>query len=69
MLAGDTRIAYALLFGSSARGTGHEGNLIAHQYGVLNLDRVFAIASRELDDLLAFCRQLAQRADAGGRAG
>jgi uncharacterized protein YutE (UPF0331/DUF86 family) len=37
-------------------------NLIAHQYGVLNVDRVFAIASNELDDLLAFCQQLAQRA-------
>ena len=38
-------------------------NLIAHQYGVLNVDRVFAIASHELDDLLAFCQQLAQRAE------
>jgi uncharacterized protein YutE (UPF0331/DUF86 family) len=37
-------------------------NLIAQQYGVLNVDRVFAIASNELDDLLAFCQQLAQRA-------
>ena len=36
-------------------------NLIAHQYGVLNVDRVFAIASNDLDDLLAFCQQLAQR--------
>ncbi len=38
-------------------------NLIAHQYGVLNVDRVFVIASSDLDDLLAFCQQLARRAD------
>ena len=37
-------------------------NLIAHQYGVLNVDRVFAIASHELEDLLAFCQQVARRA-------
>jgi uncharacterized protein YutE (UPF0331/DUF86 family) len=37
-------------------------NLIAHQYGVLNVDRVFEIATNELEDLLAFCQQLAQRA-------
>lgn len=39
-------------------------NLIAHQYGVLNVERVFAIASNDLDDLREFCRQIAQRADA-----
>jgi uncharacterized protein YutE (UPF0331/DUF86 family) len=39
-------------------------NLIAHQYGVIDLRRVFAIASREVDDLLAFCQQIAQRASA-----
>ena len=38
-------------------------NLIAHQYGVLNVDRLFAIASNELDDLLGFCQQLAQRTE------
>jgi uncharacterized protein YutE (UPF0331/DUF86 family) len=37
-------------------------NLIAHQYGVVNVDRIFAIASGDLDDLLAFCQQTAQRA-------
>jgi len=42
-------------------------NLIAHQYGVLNMARVFAMASRELDDLLAFCRQLAQSAETSER--
>ena len=41
-------------------------NLIAHQYGVLNVDRLFAIASNELDDLLGFCQQLAQRAEGSG---
>lgn len=44
-------------------------NLIAHQYGALNTDRVFAIAAHELDDLLAFCQQVAQRADTGEGAG
>ena len=43
-------------------------NLIADQHGVLNTDCVFAIASSELDDLLAFCQQLAQRAEAAGSA-
>ncbi len=38
-------------------------NLIAHQYGVLKVDRVFAIASHELDDLLAFCGQIARAAE------
>jgi uncharacterized protein YutE (UPF0331/DUF86 family) len=37
-------------------------NLVAHQYGVLDLRRVFALASERLDDLLAFCAQLADRA-------
>jgi uncharacterized protein YutE (UPF0331/DUF86 family) len=37
-------------------------NLIAHQYGVLDADRIFAVASHDLDDLLAFCQQIAQRA-------
>jgi uncharacterized protein YutE (UPF0331/DUF86 family) len=44
-------------------------NLIAHQYGALNADRVFVIASHELDDLVAFCQQLAQRADTGEGGG
>lgn len=39
-------------------------NLIAHQYGIVDVDRIFAIASNDLGDLLAFCQQLAQRADA-----
>jgi len=44
-------------------------NLIAHQYGVLNVERVFAVASHELDNLLTFCQQLAQQADTGDGAG
>ena len=40
-------------------------NLVAHQYGVIDLARLHAIASNDLDDLLAFCRALARRA--GGR--
>jgi len=38
-------------------------NLIAHQYGVVDVDRIFAVASNDLGDLLAFCQQLAQRTD------
>ena len=37
-------------------------NLVAHQYGVLNFDRVFLVARDDLDDLLTFCQQLALRA-------
>jgi uncharacterized protein YutE (UPF0331/DUF86 family) len=36
-------------------------NLIAHQYGVMDIDRIFMIASNDLDDLLVFCRQMAAR--------
>jgi uncharacterized protein YutE (UPF0331/DUF86 family) len=44
------------------RGAAGLRNVIAHRYGVLDVDRIFAIASNDLDDLLAFCQQLAQRA-------
>ena len=37
-------------------------NLVAHQYGVLDWSRVYAIAASELDDLEAFCATLAARA-------
>jgi len=37
-------------------------NLMAHQYGILDWKRVFALASGSLDDLLAFCARLADRA-------
>jgi uncharacterized protein YutE (UPF0331/DUF86 family) len=39
-------------------------NLLAHQYGVVDFSRLYAIASSDLDDLLAFCRALAERAGA-----
>jgi uncharacterized protein YutE (UPF0331/DUF86 family) len=38
-------------------------NLVAHQYGTLDWTRIHAIATTELDDLLQFCRELAQRAE------
>ena len=41
-------------------------NLIAHQYGVLDTDRIFAIASSDLDDLHVFCQQIATRAEEAG---
>jgi uncharacterized protein YutE (UPF0331/DUF86 family) len=37
-------------------------NLVAHQYGVLDWNRVHALASERLDDLLVFCDELATRA-------
>lgn len=33
-------------------------NLVAHQYGVLDVNRVFQIARDDLDDLLTFCQQV-----------
>jgi uncharacterized protein YutE (UPF0331/DUF86 family) len=38
-------------------------NLLAHQYGALDWTRVHAIAASELDDLLSFCRTLADKAE------
>jgi uncharacterized protein YutE (UPF0331/DUF86 family) len=37
-------------------------NLVAHQYGVLDFERVFLVARDELDDLLTFCQRLSARA-------
>jgi uncharacterized protein YutE (UPF0331/DUF86 family) len=36
-------------------------NLVAHQYGVLDWNRIFEIASCHLDDLLNYCEALAAR--------
>lgn len=36
-------------------------NLVAHQYGVLDWRRIYALASEHLDDLLQFCDVLAER--------
>jgi len=36
-------------------------NLIAHQYGVIDFRRLFAIAGHDVDDLVAFCQALAVR--------
>lgn len=42
-------------------------NLIAHQYGVVDMERVYALVSSDLEDLVLFCKQIAERiADAGG---
>ena len=38
-------------------------NLIAHQYGAVDADRIFDLASNDVQDLLSFCQQLAQRAE------
>lgn len=35
-------------------------NLIAHQYGAIDADRIFDLASSDVEDLLSFCRQLAR---------
>jgi uncharacterized protein YutE (UPF0331/DUF86 family) len=37
-------------------------NLIAHQYGVIDFHRLFAVARDDAGDLTAFCQQLSQRA-------
>ena len=37
-------------------------NLVAHQYGVLDWSRVYALATSELGDLDGFCGTLADRA-------
>jgi uncharacterized protein YutE (UPF0331/DUF86 family) len=42
-------------------------NLIAHRYGVLDWNRIHAIAGSGLDDLLQFCEQLARKADPEAR--
>jgi uncharacterized protein YutE (UPF0331/DUF86 family) len=41
-------------------------NLIAHQYGVIDFRRVYAIAAAEAGDLARFCQQLAERAGDSG---
>lgn len=38
-------------------------NLIAHQYGEIDYERLFSIASDQRADLLAFCEELAGKAD------
>ena len=40
-------------------------NLIAHQYGAVDATRIFELASNDIEDLLSFCRQLAQHAERG----
>ena len=37
-------------------------NLVAHRYGVLDWERVHAIASEDVDDLLEFCAEVAGKA-------
>lgn len=39
-------------------------NLVAHQYAVIDWERIHEIASHHLDDLLSFCEELARRAGA-----
>jgi uncharacterized protein YutE (UPF0331/DUF86 family) len=41
-------------------------NLVAHQYGVLDWRRVYALAASELSDLDAFCAALARQVPGGG---
>jgi uncharacterized protein YutE (UPF0331/DUF86 family) len=41
-------------------------NLIAHQYGVIDFRRVYAIAAAEVGDLVRFCQQLAEHAGDSG---
>ena len=41
-------------------------NLVAHRYGILDWERIYAIAEEDLEDLLAFCEALVTRADESG---
>ena len=43
------------------RGASGLRNLIAHQYGAVDAGRIFDLASNDMDDLLTFCQQLAER--------
>ena len=38
-------------------------NLVAHQYAVIDWQRIHEIASLHLDDLLQFCDELARKAE------
>ncbi len=49
---------------SRLRATAGLRNLIAHQYGSLDTERLFEIARSQRGDLLAFCEQLARQAAA-----
>lgn len=40
-------------------------NLIAHQYGAIDARRIFDLASNDVEDLLSFCQQLAQKGERG----
>ena len=59
---GERDVVSADLAGRLAAASGFR-NLVAHRYGVLDWTRVYAIASEQLDDLLAFCDALARRAE------
>jgi uncharacterized protein YutE (UPF0331/DUF86 family) len=37
-------------------------NLIAHQYGVIDFERLYRIAAEDTEDLLRFCQQISSRA-------
>lgn len=57
---GERGVIPADLAGRLAAAVGFR-NLVAHRYGVLDWARVYDIASNRLDDLLAFCDELARR--------
>jgi uncharacterized protein YutE (UPF0331/DUF86 family) len=59
---GERGVVPADLAGRLAAASGFR-NLVAHRYGALDWARVYAIASRDLEDLLTFCEVLARRAD------
>jgi uncharacterized protein YutE (UPF0331/DUF86 family) len=53
----ETKLADRLRSASGLR------NLIAHQYGAIDAGRIFELASNDVEDLLSFCRQLAQQVE------
>jgi uncharacterized protein YutE (UPF0331/DUF86 family) len=59
---GERAVVSTELAGRLAAASGFR-NLVAHRYGALDWTRVHAIASEQGDDLLAFCDELARRAE------
>ena len=62
LLLGERGVIPSDLAGRLAAATGLR-NLVAHQYAVIDWQRIHEIASLHLDDLLQFCDELARKAD------
>jgi uncharacterized protein YutE (UPF0331/DUF86 family) len=63
LLLGERRVVSGELAGRPAAAAGLR-RLVAHQYAVIDQLRIHEIASRQLEDLLQFCDELARRTEA-----